>query len=241
MRRLATLFTVACLAAAGAALPAGAQCRQALALALDVSGSVDALEYRLQVDGLATALDSADVRQALTQAPTSPVELLIFEWSGPSDHRLILPWTPITSEADIDAVAGLLRATERQPGSPGTALGQAMLRGAAYLDERPDCGRRTLDISGDGKSNLGPRPVDLRTQLAARGITINALVIGADAPALSDLRQVEIAELSSYFRETVILGPDAFIETALGYGDYAQAMARKLERELQTMVLSSID
>ena len=39
------------------AAPAAAQCRQALALALgpDVSGSVDKVEYRLQLDGLAGA------------------------------------------------------------------------------------------------------------------------------------------------------------------------------------------
>ena len=34
---------------------ARAQCRQALLLALDVSGSVDAREYRLQLDGLAAS------------------------------------------------------------------------------------------------------------------------------------------------------------------------------------------
>ena len=37
--------------------PGTAACRQALALGLDVSGSVDACEYRLQIDGLAQALD----------------------------------------------------------------------------------------------------------------------------------------------------------------------------------------
>ena len=43
---------------AGLALTAGpaAACRQALALGLDVSGSVDAVEYRLQTAGLAAAL-----------------------------------------------------------------------------------------------------------------------------------------------------------------------------------------
>ncbi|MGR3364390.1 MAG: DUF1194 domain-containing protein, partial [Maritimibacter harenae] len=42
-----------------------ADCRQALVLALDVSGSVDAGEYRLQMDGLAQALTAPEVAAAI--------------------------------------------------------------------------------------------------------------------------------------------------------------------------------
>ncbi|MCX8955594.1 DUF1194 domain-containing protein, partial [Ruegeria sp. NA] len=41
--------------------PAFGECRQALALGLDVSGSVDSREYRLQLDGLASALTRPEV------------------------------------------------------------------------------------------------------------------------------------------------------------------------------------
>lgn len=232
---------LACLGALSLGSGAAAQCRQALALALDVSGSVDAREYRLQLDGLAAALDSGSVRQALLASPASPVHLLVFEWSGPEDQALILPWTPVTSEAGLDLITAKLRATERRAASPGTALGQAMMVGADLLATRPDCWARTLDISGDGKSNLGTRPRDMKRRLAGRGITINALVIGADAPSQGDTRQADIAELSSYFRADVIMGEDAFVETALGFENYAQAMARKLERELRPMILSRVD
>ena len=51
-----------------------AECRQALALGLDVSGSVDAREYRLQLDGVAGALDDPAVRAAVQRAT---FELLI--------------------------------------------------------------------------------------------------------------------------------------------------------------------
>ncbi len=228
-------------ALAQGAAPALADCRQALALGLDVSGSVDAREYRLQLGGLASALDSAAIRGAFLTLPETPVALLVYEWSGPDDPMVILPWTDIRSDADLDAVVARLSSTERRTASPGTALGKAMQLGADYLAERPDCLQHTLDISGDGKSNMGPHPTDVKRSLETSGITINGLVIGADAPALGDLRQAEIGELSSYYRASVILGPDAFVETALGFEDYAAAMARKLERELRTLVFSRLE
>jgi cell pole-organizing protein PopZ len=216
-------------------------CRQALAIGLDVSGSVDAREYRLQIDGLATALDSAKVRQALLMMPGVPVELLIYEWSGPEDPAVILPWTAVTSAPVLDAVIGQLRATQRRQATPGTALGLAMRKGAAHLAERAECWKRTLDLSGDGKSNLGPRPVDIKPEIEGTGVTINALVIGVDSPTADDLRQAEISGLAAYFQSNVIVGADSFVETALGFDDYAKSMARKLERELETLVLGRIE
>ena len=49
-----------------------ADCRQALALGLDVSGSVDALEYRLQLDGVAGALLDPEVIGAFLAFPDAP-------------------------------------------------------------------------------------------------------------------------------------------------------------------------
>ena len=80
-------------------------------------------------------------------------------------------------------------------------------------------------------------PQGQRDAFAKSGVTVNALVIGVDSPGFGDLRQEEISELSSYYRTNVIVGTDAFVQTALGYEAYADAMARKLERELGTLVL----
>jgi hypothetical protein len=215
-----------------------AECRQALALGLDVSGSVDAREYRLQIDGLAAALDAPAVRQALTIYPAAPVDLLVYEWSGPEDPTVILPWTTVSHEAVLNAIIGQLRSTQRRQGTPGTALGLAMREGVAHLAERSQCWKRTLDLSGDGKSNLGPRPVDIKPEIEPIGITVNALVIGADAPSFGDARAQEIGALARYFQANVIVGADSFVETAIGFEDYADAMARKLERELETLMFS---
>lgn len=217
---------------------ANAGCRQALALALDVSGSVDVREYRLQLSGLAQALQDPRVKEALLILPHTPVEILVFEWSGPEDQVLLVPWTPIRTEAALQDVTNLIETTERRPSTPGTALGTAMNVGARYLAERTHCARLTLDISGDGKSNLGPRPREMREALEQSGITINGLVVGSGTHAGAALRDSEIAELSAYFRANVILGEDAFVQTALSYSDYADAMARKLLKEVKTLILS---
>ena len=215
-------------------------CRQALALGLDVSGSVDAREYRLQMGGVATALDAPEVREKLLSMPTAPVALMVYEWSGPNDQAIIVPWTRVETNATIDTIIETLRQTTRRDATPGTALGVAMRLGQIHLAQQPTCWKHTLDISGDGKSNLGPRPRDVRDAIEASGITINGLVIGIDDPNIGDIRQAEIGELSSYFRAEVILGPDAFVHTAIGFNDYARAMTQKLLRELENFVFSEL-
>ncbi len=236
MRVALILFLLAGLGASGAR----AQCRQALALALDVSGSVDSREYRLQLDGLAGALIDADVQNALLAQPRDPVHLAVYEWSGPGYQRMLLGWSKITSSETLVRISSHLAALTRRPAPPGTALGNAMQFGADLLRNGPPCRKRTLDISGDGKSNFGPHPRDIRRSLPPGALTINALVIGARAPVAGDTRQVEIAELSAYFNAWVISGHDAFVETAVGFDDYSAAMARKLLRELETLAVSSL-
>ena len=237
MNPLSSLIFAASLCTAFLPIRAQAECRQALALGLDVSGSVDAREYRLQMDSLAEAVSDPNVQDALLGQPNAPIKLLIFEWSGPNDQHIVVPWTEIKSVEDIGRLTASLQNTQRRIASPGTALGQAMLAGAAYLAQT-QCWSKTLDISGDGESNLGPRPRHVKPLLKDHGVTINALVIGADDPVISDIRQVEISRLSAYFRTEVILGTDAFVETSLGFNGYTAAMTRKLMREIKILQLS---
>ena len=216
-------------------------CRLALAIGLDVSGSVDEREYRLQVDGLAGALLRADVQAAFLSFPSAPARLAVYEWAGLGSQRVLVPWTEITAAADLSAAAATLAATPRDPAEPPTALGQAMLIGGRLLAQQPECWRHTLDLSGDGKSNTGPRPRDLDDDPLLAGVTVNALVIGSDPIRYDDRRQMEVGELWAYFLEEVIRGPDAFIEIALGFEDFEEAMARKLLKELQTLAVSELE
>lgn len=233
IRLLAALF---CLMAS----PLTAQCRQALALGLDVSGSVDSQEYRLQLDGLASALRSSEVSGLILSNPATFVRLAVYEWSEASHHRVLLDWTDIRSIEDLQRIDQTLNGTRRSTAPQGTAVGAAMLAGADLLASQTDCWRRTLDLSGDGKHNLGPHPREAKKALATSGVTINGLVIGADDPATGDVRYVQVGELSAYYSTWVILGPDAFVEVALGFEAYEEAMTRKLIRELDGLVLSEV-
>lgn len=216
---------------------AHAACRQALALGLDVSGSVDAGEYRLQLDGLAAALNSAPVQEVLFAQPDAPVRITVFEWSGPRDQTVILPWIELASPTDLARATAALQRHQRHVGAPTTAIGSAMLAGFAFLQEQPQCWKRTLDLSGDGFTNTGPRPQDIPRDRTPIGVVVNGLVIGSGDPGGDDERFADIKELSTYYETHIIRGPDAFVETALGFEDFANAMERKLLRELQALAI----
>ncbi|NOD77436.1 MULTISPECIES: DUF1194 domain-containing protein [unclassified Ruegeria] len=218
--------------------PALAQCRHALALGLDVSASVDSGEYRLQLEGLAAALRDPEVSQLMVANGSTSMRLAVYEWTEPGHERVLLNWTDIQTSADLNAISTRLIQTSRRSTAEGTAVGAAMAFGAELLNQQKTCWRRTLDLSGDGKHNLGPHPRDVRTALRGSGITINGLVIGADDPSSGDRRYVQVGELSAYYNAWVISGPNAFVEVALGFEAYAEAMTRKLIRELDSLVLS---
>jgi len=231
--RAALMAAALCAALPSAALP----CRQALVLGLDVSGSVDEAEYALQIGGLARALDDAEVRAAILSMPEAPVRLAVFEWSGPEDQTLILPPTDIASAAELDSAIGRIAGAARAPAGPTTAIGSAMRAGFAVLEDNADCLQLTLDLSGDGKANTGPRPQSVAVPAALPQITVNGLVIGQSGIGPDALRE-QVMELSAYYRAYVIRGPGAFVETAMGFEDFEAAMKRKLLRELVAFALS---
>ncbi len=223
------------------ATPAWSACRQALAIGLDISGSVDAREYRLQLDGLAGAILEREVQDAFFAMPQAHVRLFVYEWGGQLSQRVLVRWTEVISPDDLIGIADALRSTSRQPLEPNTALGRAMSFGATALKSQTDCWRQTMDLSGDGESNAGPAPGDVRTLPAFADITINALVIGADAVPFSDEINSEINGLVRYFQIEVIRGPDAFVQSAVEFSEFQDAMTKKLLKELQTRAVGSID
>lgn len=218
------------MAATVAALLPGAgeaqdQCRLALQLGLDVSASVDQAEYRLQVDGLASALIDPAVTTAFLSGP-GPVALSIFEWSGRFQQEVLVDWTLITSEADLLNIAERISQSTRGSEDYPTALGYALSFASLRFREAPDCLFRTLDMSGDGQNNDGYPPVAAYEHFEFDGITVNGLPIGGAS-----------REIEQYYLSEVIHGPGAFVEYAANHTDFAEAMRRKLERELRSMIL----
>jgi hypothetical protein len=214
--------------------PAWSSCRQALVLGLDVSASVDLVDYRLQVEGLVAALNAQTVRALILTQPEAPVHLAVFEWSGPPNPpRLIVPLTPVTDAPTLNGIIDRIRSANGRAVAGSTAIGSAMISALELLRGTDDCWQRTIDLSGDGQSNVGPPPesVDIPAD-----ITINGLAIGGMTRP-GDERLMDIKELSTYYRVNVIRGPNAFVETALGFADFEAAMTRKLIRELQGLPL----
>ena len=221
-----------------AATPAGAaECRQGLALAIDVSASVDPKEYRLQSGGLAWALRDVEVQSAFLGAGGASVWIAVFEWSGADYQRLLVDWTEVTEAATLERIAAGIERKPVPPQQTTTGIGAAMLYAADLFARGPACAERTLDISGDGQNNDWPRPEDARVSEGLAGITINGLVIGADFPIDHELNPNRMGALTNYYRNRVIKGPGAFVETADDFQDFGNAIRRKLIRELNTMML----
>jgi len=208
-----------------------AECRQALALGLDVSLSVDAKDFILQRDGLARALLEPAVMSALQPIAGTYVELAVYEWSGQYDQRVIVDWTRIDGPEVLIDLANTLRTSPQMARTGRTALGSALLYGADMLRQRAHCAKRTLDISGDGKNNNGTPPEQVTAAVAGQGITVNGLVIGFK-PGEVFFGEADVVTLTRYFAENVITGPQAFVESVAGFENYKSAMVRKLLREL---------
>ena len=228
MIRAAASALVALLLAA----PAGAECRLALVLALDVSSSVDAAEDALQRGGLAAALIAPEVQRAFFASP-DPVALAAFEWSGRHNQSDLLDWTLIDSPAALHAASDTIRRSLRSHADFPTAMGYALGYGAGRLGRAPDFLSRTLDLSGDGKNNEGFGPDRAYREFPFQDVTVNGLVINAAE------FEAEV-DLVDYYRQEVLHGPGAFLEIAQGFEDFERAMRRKLERELTPRVIGAL-
>ncbi len=192
-------------------------CGLALILAVDVSGSVDRNEYRIQMDGLAMALRDGIVSDALVDQKAA---VALVQWSGSSRQELSVPWTHIATQADVMSLADTIADDPRLWRNYSTAIGEALSLSMAAFDAGPTCRRRVVDLSGDGLSNEGLEPNTLRHDLQRRDIVVNALAIETDDE-----------DLTGYFFEHVIAGEGAFVITANGFEDYPEQIKRKLQRE----------
>lgn len=195
-----------------------AACSVALALAVDVSGSINEQEYRLQMDGLASALQDPNVADALV---SSQAALMLVQWSGASRQTVSVDWARMLDAGDVADFAAAVVATPRAWNQFSTGLGNALQFTADHFAPVADCERRVIDVSGDGYSNEGQNPRDVAEALAALGFQINGLAIEGDS-----------FELTEYFRHNVVAGEGAFVFTAETYADYPRAIWRKLLSEL---------
>lgn len=207
-------------------------CRLALALAMDISTSVDENEDVLQRQGLAAALIAPEVVEAFFSSP-APVALAVYEWSGRTTQRVILNWTMINSETDLLVAASTVQQSVRSDSGSATAMGYALAFGATLMQQAPPCLFNTIDLSGDGTNNDGYGPDSAYRHFPFQNVVVNGLVINA-ADFEGELF------LIPFFENNVLHGPGAFLEIAQGFEDFERAMRRKLERELKGLQIGAL-
>jgi Ca-activated chloride channel family protein len=201
------------------AAPPALSCETALLLSIDVSGSIDGGEYRLQTEGLAAALSDPEVAEALVRGQ---VALSVVQWSGIDQQAVVLPWQRMLAPGAVTRFSSDAAALRRAFYGSDTAVGQALRFAAAQFAAVPDCRRRVIDVSGDGQENAGFTDSTARAEAMDAGIMINAIAIEEPGPA---------SPITSYYRRWIIT-PDGFVVTARGLGDYAETLRLKLLREL---------
>ena len=191
----------------------------ALVLAFDASASVNFNEFVLMTTGTAAALRDETIATGLTAGGALAALLL---WSGPGAQEVMLGWTRLATQADVEAFAREVENMPRIVPAGTTALGEALAACARLLSLCPaDATRYVIDFVGDGRSNAGIDPEPVRDALIALGVTINGLCVLHE----------ELDLVSSYQRE-VIGGPGAFALQCQDYAGFADAMRQKLVREI---------
>lgn len=194
-------------------------CGTALLLLMDVSGSVDRAEWRLQSGGLAAALNDPAIAEIMIRERNA---LAVVQWSGTGFQRVAVPWTTVDDRAGLAALAERARSMPRAGEAGGTAPAEALAFGLEMMETAPDCERRVIDVSGDGTPNEGGDVRPLPREAERRGITVNGLAIEALGPGLP---------ITNFYR-AAIRTRDGFVITARGHRDFPEAIRRKILREI---------
>lgn len=229
MRMLLALLSLLLLA-----LPAHAQDKKevdlALALAIDISGSIDPEEAKLQREGYVKAFRDPVIVKAILGGPNGRIAVAYYEWSDAWVQRLLIDWALLDSEAAIAAF------TERLSAAPISIARRTSISGAIryaiplFARSPYDATRKVLDISGDGSNNDGGLVTDLRYEALKERIVINGLPIMNDRP--NPFGFPSETDLDKYYLACVTGGPRSFVEVAHNFEDFPRAIRKKLLQEV---------
>jgi hypothetical protein len=198
-------------------------------LAVDVSYSMDPDEQALQREGYITALTSREFMQALRSGIQGRISITYFEWAGPFDQKIIVPWRLIDGPEAADAVVNeIARAPYRR--ASRTSISGALGFAKPLFDGSGFHGvRRVIDVSGDGANNSGALVTMMRDEVLSAGITINGLPIMLKRP---NSFTMDIEDLDIYYEDCVIGGPGAFVIPIREREQFKEATRTKLVLEI---------
>ncbi len=204
-----------------------------LALAMDVSRSMEQPKFLLQREGYAAAITNPQVLAAIKSGAQQKIAICFIDWSGAGEQKLIIDWSVIESAESARHFGDLIYEAPRSF-NDRTSIGGGILFSAAQIERAPyEAERRTIDVSGDGTNNAGRDVQFARNQAVAKGITINGI------PILTELQYSRIPEhtnppggLEKYYRDNVIGGPGAFVMVADNFETFGKSMVKKLIAEI---------
>src|SRR6478736_1124394 len=229
MRVLVYLFTLVLLA-----LPSAAQDKKdvdlALALGIDISGSIDPDEARLQREGYVLAFRDPIIVKAILGGPNGRIAVAYYEWSDSWMQKLLIDWTLLDSEAAIAAFATRLVDAPISI-ARRTSISGAIRYAIPLFGRSPyEAQRKVLDISGDGSNNDGGLVTEMRHEALRERIVINGLPIMNDRP--NPFGFPSEADLDKYYLHCVTGGPRSFVEVARNFEDFPRAVRKKLLQEV---------
>jgi hypothetical protein len=202
----------------------------ALALAIDISGSIDPDEAKLQREGYVQAFRDPVIKKAILGGSPGRIAVAYYEWSDAWVQRLLIDWTLLDSEAAIDAF------TARLANAPISIARRTSISGAIryaipLFGRSPyEAERKVLDISGDGSNNDGALVTDMRHEALKERIVINGLPIMNDRP--NPFGFPSETDLDKYYLACVTGGPRSFVEVARSFEDFPRAVRKKLLQEV---------
>src|SRR5437870_4666328 len=204
-----------------------------LVLAVDVSYSMDPEEQALQREGYIAGITSRDFLQALRGGMHGRVAATYFEWAGPYDQKIVVPWRLIDGPEAADGFANeIARAPYRR--ASRTSISGALNFANPLFDGSGYSGfRRVVDVSGDGANNSGTFVTLARDDVLAAGITINGLPIMLKRP---NAFTMDIDNLDIYYEDCVIGGPGAFVIPIREREQFKEATRTKLVLEIAGLV-----
>lgn len=215
-------------------LPAAAQEPKevdlALVLAIDISGSIDPDEAKLQRQGYVEAFTDPVIIKAILGGNHGRIAVAYFEWSDSWVQKLLVDWTLLDSEAAISAFARRL-ADAPISISRRTSISGAIRYAIPMYSRSPyQAERKVLDISGDGSNNDGGLVTEVRHDALKDRIIINGLPIMNGRPNPFGFPAED--DLDKYYLHCVTGGPRSFVEVARSFEDFPRAVRKKLLQEV---------
>lgn len=213
----------------------------ALLVSVDVSNSVDERRYRLQMEGIAAALEDSAVMDAILNGPHSAILFSLIEWSD--RPKVAIPWTKIATKAEAKGIAAVVRKLPRNEGEFTCMANMLRFVSDKIVTQIPSQATKVvIDVSGDGMDNCnGKETTDVvRDELVGYGAVINGLPViertpsGDAMPLVPDTSQSD--DLESWYRNHVMGGTGAFVLPAYGFEDFGRAMRQKFVVEVSSLI-----